>query len=562
MPYRNRRRKRSFSDKVKDFLREFGRTVSELINRLLPKKKPGDPFYKSVRLWAGCASVVIVAAAVLVPVLAVNSKSGSVSAGKNAAVAVARFDPQPVAEPIDLSVGSKGEQVYELQQRLMELGYLAADEMIAEDLSEEDIELLTSEPEEEEVEPESEEPDGEGILLEEEPSFESISPEECEFDENMYQAITRFQILSGLEPTGKVDNALWEKIFAPNAPVCVIAPGMEGDDIKEFQVRLRDLNYISTEPTGIFDDVTAEAVKLFQEKNSISQSGNIDVDTQEMLYSEDVIANYLSYGQRSDEVADMQSKLISLGYLSGTADGVYGNQTLAAVKLFQKKNDLIVDGYLGYQSKELLMSGNAEPNAFGIGDEGTEVERLQNKLVRLKYINKATGYFGSDTDLAVKNFQKLNNLAVDGKAGPKTLAVLYSDSAVKAKTTIKVGQNDKVDKFINAAASKLGKKYVLGGKGPNVFDCSGLVYWALKQAGVKQSYVTSVTWRKVGNYKTIKSIDDVRKGDIICFSPHHVGIAINSNTMIDASSANGKIVKRSFKTAYWRRSFVCARRVF
>ena len=119
-----------------------------------------------------------------------------------------------------------------------------------------------------------------------------------------------------------------------------------------------------------------------------------------------------------------------------------------------------------------------------------------------------------------------------------------------------------MDKFINAAASKLGKKYILGAKGPNAFDCSGLVYWALKQAGVKQSYVTSVTWRKVGNYKTIKDIDDVRKGDIICFSPHHVGIAINSNTMIDASTSNGKVVKRSFKTNYWRKHFVCARRVF
>ncbi|MBQ4061482.1 MAG: peptidoglycan-binding protein [Christensenellaceae bacterium] len=563
MPYRQRKRKRSLIDRLSDFFKALGRNIKNLLNRLLPRRKPGQPVFTSRRFIAACAAAVIVAAAVLVPVLVTAGKSEKTSSDNDGLeLAALRFDPQPAPEPIDLSAGSKGEQVYELQQRLMELGYLAADEMIAQDMSEEDIELLSSEPDEEEVEPESAEPDGEGILLEEEPLFQSISPEECEFDENMHQAITRFQILVGEKPTGRVDNALWEKIFAPDAPVCVLAPGMEGDDIKEFQIRLRDLNYISAEPTGIFDDVTAEAVKLFQEKNSISQSGNIDVDTQEMLYSEDVIANYLSYGQRSDEVADMQTKLISLGYLSGTADGVYGNQTLAAVKLFQKKNDLIVDGYLGYQSKQLLMSGGAEPNAFGIGDEGTEVERLQNRLVKLKYINKATGYFGSDTDLAVKNFQKLNNLAVDGKAGPKTLAVLYSDSAVKAKTTIKVGQNDKVDKFINAAASKLGKKYILGAKGPNAFDCSGLVYWALKQAGVKQSYVTSVTWRKVGNYKTIKDIDDVRKGDIICFSPHHVGIAINSNTMIDASTSNGKVVKRSFKTNYWRKHFVCARRVF
>ena len=39
-------------------------------------------------------------------------------------------------------------------------------------------------------------------------------------------------------------------------------------------------------------------------------------------------------------------------------------------------------------------------------------------------------------------------------------------------------------------------------------------------------------------------------------------IYIGGGTMIDASSSNGKVVKRSCTTAYWTRNFVCARRVF
>jgi cell wall-associated NlpC family hydrolase len=38
--------------------------------------------------------------------------------------------------------------------------------------------------------------------------------------------------------------------------------------------------------------------------------------------------------------------------------------------------------------------------------------------------------------------------------------------------------------FLTAAESRLGRPYVWGGDGPNVFDCSGLVQWSLAQAGV------------------------------------------------------------------------------
>jgi len=196
------------------------------------------------------------------------------------------------------------------------------------------------------------------------------------------------------------------------------------------------------------------------------------------------------------------------------------------------------------------------------GDEGDAVTKLQNRLVKLGYINKATGYYGSDTVKAVKNFQNQHGLSADGMAGVNTLNKLYSDGAQKAKTTVKVGQSSKINNFIAKAKSKLGCKYVLGAKGPNKFDCSGLVYWCLNQVGVKQGYMTSVRWRTGGNYKTIKNINEVRAGDVICFSPHHCAIAISSDTMIDASTNNGKVVQRSFKTSYWRSHFVCARRIF
>ncbi|SUY46370.1 spore cortex-lytic enzyme [Clostridium putrefaciens] len=54
-----------------------------------------------------------------------------------------------------------------------------------------------------------------------------------------------------------------------------------------------------------------------------------------------------SYGAKGNVVTDIQSRLKRWGYYSGSADGVYGYQTYNAVKKFQGKNGLNVDGVVG-----------------------------------------------------------------------------------------------------------------------------------------------------------------------------------------------------------------------
>ena len=66
-------------------------------------------------------------------------------------------------------------------------------------------------------------------------------------------------------------------------------------------------------------------------------------------------------------------------------------------------------------------------------------------------------------------------------------------------------------------------------------------------------------------WKKIESINSLKKGDILFFrsdtnkSVNHTGIYVGGGSMIDASSGNGKVVKRAL-SAYWKRNFVCARR--
>jgi spore cortex-lytic enzyme len=53
------------------------------------------------------------------------------------------------------------------------------------------------------------------------------------------------------------------------------------------------------------------------------------------------------YGSRGSEVTRIQTKLKRWGYYSGNIDGIYGTQTVKAVKYFQRKNGLTADGIAG-----------------------------------------------------------------------------------------------------------------------------------------------------------------------------------------------------------------------
>ncbi len=53
------------------------------------------------------------------------------------------------------------------------------------------------------------------------------------------------------------------------------------------------------------------------------------------------------YGSRGNEVTQIQTKLKRWGYYNGNIDGIYGTQTVNAVKYFQRKNGLTQDGIAG-----------------------------------------------------------------------------------------------------------------------------------------------------------------------------------------------------------------------
>lgn len=480
-------------------------------------------------------ALVLIAAAPIAVSAAVKSSEQKSEEQAQAALSTAVLTaPQPEEPPRHAEPGMTNPVVSKIQSRLIELGYMGEDEP-----------TLT-------------------------------------YTEQIGTAVGLFQRSSSLEQTGIVDEGTYTALFAEDAPKYAVSEGMDGDDVAELQHRLWDLGYMS-KATGHYGSETTAAVQKFQERNGLAVDGAIGEQTREQLYSEEAKANVLSKGEVSEDIRSYQKRLKNLGYLTTEPDGKYGDDTVSAVKRFQMVNGLISDGYIGQETRLMLLSDNAEYNSISIGASGDDVTRIQERLKELKYLSKVTGYFGEDTNSALKSFQKQNGLTVDGKFGAQTNAKLFSDSAKKAPAVSRPSKGGSsgggkkpsdpgssnsagVEAFIAAARSKLGCRYVLGAKGPNQFDCSGLVYWALNKAGVKQGYMTSHAWRSTSRYQRLTSMSSIRRGDVIVFkmgaTRGHVAIAVSGDTMIDASTSNGKVVQRSFRTSYWNKYFYCAYRIF
>jgi len=90
------------------------------------------------------------------------------------------------------------------------------------------------------------------------------------------------------------------------------------------------------------------------------------------------------YGSRGEEVRTIQTKLKRWGYYTGSVDGIYGSGTLAAVKKFQKKNGLTVDGIAGKKTLE-AMGIFSSSSSSSSGSSGSNNSSDINLLSRLVY---------------------------------------------------------------------------------------------------------------------------------------------------------------------------------
>ncbi len=119
----------------------------------------------------------------------------------------------------------------------------------------------------------------------------------------------------------------------------------------------------------------------------------------------------LKKGLRGEPVRRLQAKL------GVDVDGIFGPGTDKALREYQKENGLSVDGIAGPDTFSEM--GLHELVLLKRGSRGKTVKRLQEALD-----TGADGIFGKGTEALVRQFQKDNDLSVDGIAGPNTLAAM------------------------------------------------------------------------------------------------------------------------------------------
>lgn len=133
-------------------------------------------------------------------------------------------------------------------------------------------------------------------------------------------------------------------------------------------------------------------------------------------------------------VADVRRMLASLGLLDNTdpqAHTVYDDATELAIRHFQQRRGMSVDGVVGTETYTALTEAHwrlgdrvlaHEPGQLLTGDD---VSALQTQLLELGYdLARADGVFGARTADGLRNFQRDYGLVADAICGPATLRAL------------------------------------------------------------------------------------------------------------------------------------------
>ena len=261
----------------------------------------------------------------------------------------------------------------------------------------------------------------------------------------------------------------------PTYPGRPLQVGSVGEDVRTVQRQLNRIgqNYPAIrpilEPDGIFDLETEQAVENFQRIFNLTPDGIVGKSTwykiksifnavkglaeleTEGLTPEEVdriYADLLRPGDTGVAVATLQHYLMVAAVFDNslpmvTENGVFDQQTEAAVRAFQAREGIAVDGLVGRDTWNALTANydrilaslppdslemsEIYPGRFLVpGEQNADVRRLQTFLNRASAIRDfippvtVDGIYGPQTEAAVRAVQRWANIPQNGVVGPVT----------------------------------------------------------------------------------------------------------------------------------------------
>lgn len=370
------------------------------------------------------------------------------------------------------------------------------------------------------------------------PLLRQLSPQKLPYLHENNSFDTTKPDIDSKETTAKI---LAEKLYKS---------GDSGGVIVEIQKKLKDAGYYYFDQDGIFGPQTKNAVIAYQKDHGLVIDGIVgqqtyrhlagvtikvkrNVEKKENIDTTVYIANRnttipspsivtsitkvkkndlksvieLKSRDSGNAVKELQRLLKNYGYYRYKIDGSYGPITEAAVRKYQIKNHLLVNGIADQKTISHLKT--------------TPGPQLPSRS------------YSSPTQRKTGEF----------------------DTVTTKEETLQPNTNNLTD----YAQTLLGTPYIWGGTTPNGFDCSGFLMYVYKQNGKKIPRTVSEIW----NFA--QAVDQLQAGDLVFFEtykkgPSHAGIYIGNQQFIHAGTSTGVTIS-NLSTNYWQTRYLGAKRI-
>jgi cell wall-associated NlpC family hydrolase len=266
--------------------------------------------------------------------------------------------------------------------------------------------------------------------------------------------------------------------------------------------------------------------------------------------------------------------------LGVSVDGVFGPRTEQAVKAYQAGHGLPATGHVGPLTTSALGlgggGGGTVRSASGAGADSTgatanngadagglspdQVQAMQRALGV-----SADGVIGPRTQAALRAFEAQHGLPADGVPDAAVLKALgiatppAGDPSASTPAAAPAAPSG-VQAAVASALTKVGAPYRAAAAGPNAFDCSGLVSWAMSQAGIS---VPRTSFAQFGMGSAVPK-GSIQAGDLVFFDTagpgaSDVGLATSATTAVSATTHG--VMTHTISTGYWGAHYVGARRI-
>ena len=178
------------------------------------------------------------------------------------------------------------------------------------------------------------------------------------------EAIATFQQMFGLEATGVADPETRELLASSSNVIFGV------------QTKLIELAYLTGVADGVLGPATETAILEFQQVHGLEVTGVADPETRELLQSGTNLTikptptpSPRAHGAKGTDIEIAQQRLAEWGFLEGSVDGHYGDDTEDAVKEFKSYQYEDMPRLSGGQS-HALAGADAHPHAFADADGG------------------------------------------------------------------------------------------------------------------------------------------------------------------------------------------------